>query len=68
MLTTAARLFLVGGILAAIGLVLVLLFEGTANGIGLVFLSLASVPTVAGVAVGGAALISRRARAGKPFA
>ena len=68
MLTTGARLLLLGGILAAIGLVLVLLFEGTANGIGLVFLSLASVPTVAGAAVMGSAFVSRRARAGKPFA
>ena len=68
MLATASRLLLLGGILAAIGLLLVLLFEGTANGIGLAFLSLACVPTVAGVAVGGSALISRRARAGKPFA
>jgi len=68
MLTTAARLLLLGGILAAIGLVLVLLFEGTANGIGLVFFAFATLATVAGVAVGGSALISRRARAGKPFA
>ena len=68
MLTNAARLLLVGGILAAIGLVLVLLFEGTANGIGLVFFAFACLPTVAGLAIGGSALISRRARAGKPFA
>ncbi len=68
MLTTGSRLLLLGGILAAIGLLLVLLFEGTANGIGLVFLSLACVPTVAGIAVMGSAVVSRRARAGKPFA
>ena len=68
MLTTGARLLLVGGILAAIGLVLVLLFDGTANGIGLVFFGFASLPTVAGIAVMGSAFVSRRARAGKPFA
>lgn len=68
MLTTGSRLLLLGGILAAVGLVLVLLFEGTANGIGLVFLSIGSLPTVAGIAMMGSAFVSRRARAGKPFA
>ena len=63
-----SRLLIGGAVLALIGLVLVLLLEGTANGIGLVFLVLGCLPCVAGIALLGSALISERERAGKPFA
>ena len=68
-LASGSRLLLLGGILFAIGLVIVLLVDGgTPEGIGIAFMSLATVPTLAGVALTGSALVSRRARQGKPFA
>ena len=41
---------------------------GTGEGIGVAFMSLATVPTIAGLVLTGVALVSRRARQGKPFA
>ena len=38
------------------------------EGIGVAFMSLASVSVLAGLALTGSALISRRSRKGKPFA
>ena len=68
-LGSGSRLLLLGGILFAIGLVIVLLIDGgTPEGIGVAFMSLATVPTLAGLALSGSALISRRSRKGKPFA
>jgi hypothetical protein len=68
-LGAAARILLLGGVLFVIGLVIVLLVDGgTPEGIGVAFMSLACVPTLAGLALGGSALVSRRARQGKPFA
>ena len=68
-LAGSSRLLLLGGILFAIGLVIVLLVDGgTPEGIGVAFMSLACVPTLAGLVLAGAALVSRRARKGKPFA
>jgi hypothetical protein len=60
---------MLGVILFAVGLVIVLLVDGgTPEGIGVAFMSLASVPTLAGIALTVSALISRRSRKGKPFA
>jgi hypothetical protein len=73
-LGAALRLLLLGGILFAIGLVIILLVDrqessgGTGEGIGVAFMSLATVPTLAGLVLTGVALVSRRARKGKPFA
>ena len=68
-LGTGSRLLLLGGILFAIGLVIVLLVDGgTPEGIGIAFMSLATVPTLAGVALTLSAVVARRARQGKPFA
>jgi len=68
-LGAGSRLLMLGAVLFAIGLVIVLLVDGgTPEGIGVAFMSLATVPTLAGVALTGSALISRRARKGKPFA
>jgi hypothetical protein len=68
-LASGSRLLLLGGILFAIGLVIVLLVDGgTPEGIGIAFMSLATVPTLAGIALTGSALVSRRSRQGKPWA
>jgi hypothetical protein len=66
---SGSRLLLLGGILFAIGLVIVLLVDGgTPEGIGIVFMSLATVPTLAGGALMLSGFVSRRSRQGKPFA
>ena len=68
-LGSGTRLLALGAILFAIGLVIVLLVDGgTPEGIGVAFMSLAAVPTLAGLALTGSASISRRSRKGKPFA
>ena len=41
---------------------------GTPEGIGVAFMSLACVPMLTGLVLAAAALVSRRARKGKPFA
>jgi hypothetical protein len=67
--TTGSRLLLLGGILFALGLVIVLLVDsGTPEGIGIAFMSLATVPTLAGVALMLSAMVSRRSREDKPWA
>ena len=68
MLQTGSRLLLLGGVLAAIGIVLMLALDGTAAGIGIAIASLACVPTLAGLGMWLSGFVSRRARAGKPFA
>ena len=68
-LGSGTRLLMIGVILFAVGLVIVLLVDGgTPEGIGVAFMSLAAVPTLAGIALTVSALISRRSRKGKPFA
>ena len=73
-LGAALRLLLIGGVVFAVGLVIVLIVNrdessgGTGEGIGVAFMSLATVPTIAGLVLAGVALVSRRARKGKPFA
>ena len=66
---TGTKLLLLAAALFVIGLVVVLLVDGgTPEGIGVAFMSLASVPAVAGVVLIGTAFVSRRSRQGKPFA
>jgi hypothetical protein len=49
--------------------VLILALEGgSESGVGVVFVSLAAVPGVAGIALIGSAIVSKRSRADKPFA
>jgi hypothetical protein len=68
-LGSGTRLIVLGAVLFAIGLVVVVLVDGgTPEGIGVAFMSLAAVPVLAGLALTGSALISRRSRKGKPFA
>ena len=68
LMANGSKLLLIGGVLFAIGLVLMLALDGTAAGIGVALASLSVVPTLAGLGMTGSALVSRRARAGKPFA
>ena len=63
------RLLLIAAALFAVGLVVVLLVEdGTPRGVGVAFMSLASVPAVAGLALIGISLVAQRSRQGKPWA
>lgn len=66
--TNGSRLLLIGGVLAAIGVALMALLDGYGDGIGVALASLACVPTLAGVALLLSAAVSRRSRAGRPFA
>jgi hypothetical protein len=68
MLANGSRLLLLGGVLAAIGIVLMVALDGTAAGIGVAIASLATVPTLGGLGLWLSAVVSRRHRAGKPFA
>jgi len=66
---TGSRLLLLGGILFAVGLLIVLLVDGgTPEGIGIAFMSLATVPTLAGVALMLSSIVAKRSREGKPWA
>jgi hypothetical protein len=63
------RLLLIAAALFAIGLVVVLLVEdGTPWGVGVAFMSLASVPAVAGLVLIGISLVAQRSRQDKPWA
>jgi len=64
------RLLAVAAVLFAIGLAIVLVVDeaGTPNGIGVAFMSLASVPAVAGLVLIGVAFVSRRSRQDKDWA
>ena len=68
MQVNGARLLLLGGILAAIGIALMIPLDGTAAGIGVAIASLATVPTLAGLGLWLSGMVSRRERAGKPWA
>lgn len=62
----ALWLLLIGGIGAAIGIVVMLLAPGRGAGVAIAWV--ATVPTMAGVALLVAAFVARRAGQGKPFA
>ena len=66
--TTGARLLLLGGLLFVIGLVLMLVGEETVDYVGVVFATLATPPTVAGLALMLSGLVGHRASQQKPFA
>jgi hypothetical protein len=66
---TGTKLLALAAVLFVIGLVVVLLVdEGTPRGVGVAFMSLASVPAVAGLVLLGTAFVSRRSRQDKPWA
>jgi hypothetical protein len=66
--TTGARLLLAGGVLFAIGLVLMLVGSGVVDFFGVMLAALATPPTLAGVAMLASGLVGRRASQQKPFA
>ena len=68
MVANGSRLLLLGGLLALPGIILMIALDGTAAGIGIAIASLATVPTLAGLALWLSGMVSRRSRAGKPFA
>ena len=68
LLANGAKLLALGAAMAVVGLVLVLLLSGYGNGIGVAIASLGCVPLFAGLGMILSAIVSRRARAGKPFA
>ncbi len=66
--TTGWNLALVGGIAAAIGILLMILFEGGIQTLGIVIAFFAVMPTVVGFGILIGKGVSRRAEQGKPFA
>jgi hypothetical protein len=66
--STGGRFLLAGAVLAVIGFVMVLLLEGTANGIGVAVLSFAGIALVVGITLVGSGVVSKRSREDKPFA
>ena len=65
---TGSRLLLLSLVLAVVGAAVAIPLEGTAAGIGVAILLFASLPFVAGLVLMGSAFVSKRSRAGKPFA
>jgi hypothetical protein len=65
-----ARLLLIGGVLFAIGLIITLIGgdENMPAYIGVTFMTLAAPPTIAGVGLWLAGMVSGRSAKGKPFA
>ena len=68
MMRTGARLLALGVVLIVIGLALAIPLEHTAAGIGWAIASIGCIPAVAGIGLFLSGFVSRRARAGKPFA
>jgi Flp pilus assembly protein TadB len=62
------RLAAVGAVLVVIGVVIALLLDGTAIGIGVAIAVLGAIPLVAGVVLRLSAGVERRSRQDKPFA
>ena len=60
------RLLLIGGVGAAIGLIVMLLAPGRGAGVAIAWVAV--VPTLAGIALLVASWVARRAGQGKPFA
>jgi hypothetical protein len=68
MTRTGKRLALIGAVVAAIGIAIAIPLEDTASGIGWAVAFLGALPLIAGLGLIGSAVVSRRSRAGKPFA
>lgn len=63
-----SKLLLIGGILFVLGLVVALVADGLADGIGVALMSLAVPPTLGGAGMEIAAMLERRSRRGGSFA
>jgi hypothetical protein len=68
MLRNGSRLLAIGAALIVIGLAITLPLSGTAAGIGWAIVALGCLPAAAGIGLLFSAAVSRRSRAGKPFA
>jgi hypothetical protein len=68
LMRNGSRLLLLGFVLAVIGMALAIPLDHLAAGIGVAIAVFACIPTAAGLALFLSGLVSRRARAGKPFA
>ena len=62
------RLLLIGALMIVAGLALAVALDDKASGIGLAVTGLGAVPFFAGLGMWLSAVVSRRARSGKPFA
>jgi hypothetical protein len=68
MMRNGVRLLVLGLVLIVVGIAVAIPLSGTAAGIGWAIAGLGCVPGMAGLALCGSAIISRRSRAGRPFA
>ena len=66
--SSGGRLVAIGAPLVVIGVVLALLLDGTALGIGVALAVLGAIPVVAGIALMLSGGVERHARKGRPFA
>jgi hypothetical protein len=66
--STGSRLLLLGGVLFAVGLVLMLATDGAGDFVGVVFAALSTPPTLAGIAMLLSGLVGGRAAQHKDFA
>jgi hypothetical protein len=65
---SGARFLAIGAPLLVIGIVLALLLDGTARGIGLAVAVLGAIPIVVGVVLLLSSGVEQRSRKGKPYA
>jgi hypothetical protein len=68
LIANGLKLMLVAGAIVVIAVVVAISMEGTPAGIAVAVAALASVPLMAGVGMWVTGVVSRRSRAGKPFA
>jgi len=68
LIANGSKLLLVGAALAAVGIVFMLLLDGTAAGIGVAIASLGVPPTLGGLGMWLSGIVYRRARSRRPFA
>jgi hypothetical protein len=69
MKSNGLKLLGVAAVLAVIGAILIVALEGgSESGIGVAFVALACVPGVAGIALIGSSIVSKRSREDKPWA
>jgi hypothetical protein len=68
MTTSGSRLTLIGLPLIVVGLVLALVLDGTASGIGLALVALGTLPVIAGVVLLLSSGVERHSRKDRPYA
>ena len=68
MMRNGMRLLVLGLVMIVVGVAVAIPLSGTAAGIGWVIAAFGCAPGVGGLALCGSAIVSRRSRAGRPFA